>query len=268
MSAASVQPQACWSRQRWWASILAVLAVQMLLIFWLAGRRNAMPRSLIPTVGAPRVYLPADSLASWPDLSNPALFVLANRHGFSGPAWMKVPALAYQLPEWSEPALPLLSPSAQQLGSTLNNFLRTDLATTYELAVRPELEMPASVPMDNLAITQSLVTVEGELTHHSLLTPLKLDSWPATEILASSQVQVGVDQAGSVFSAVLLAKSGSKPADDSALNLARTAHFQPWLWTNPGQPTVAAQNRLHWGRLVFHWRTIAPPATNAPAANP
>ncbi len=267
MNAASVEPQVGWSRQRWWASILAILAVQILLIFWLAGRRNTLPRSLIPTVSAPQVCLPADSLANWPDLSNPALFVLANRHGFSGPAWMKVPALAYQLPEWSEPTLPLLSPSAQQLDSTLNNFLRTDLAATYELAVRPEPEMPASVPVDNLANTQSIVTIEGELARHPLLTPLKLDAWPATEILASSQVQVGVDQAGSVFSAVLLAKSGSKPADDSALTLARSAHFQPWLWTGPGQPTNA-QNRLNWGRLVFHWRTIAPPATNAPAANP
>lgn len=266
MSVATAEPQACWSRQRWWASILAVLAVQMLLIFWLAGRRTALPQSLAPLVTAPQVHLPANASAGWPDLSNPALFVLANPHGFSGPAWMKVPALAYQLPEWSEPPLPLLSPTEQQLGSTLSNFLRTDLAANFELAIRPEPEMPASVPLDNLAMTQSLVTVEGELAHHPLLGALQLDAWPATEILANSEVQVGVDQAGSVYSAVLLAKSGSKPADDSALNLAHSAHFKPWLWTSPGPP--AAQNRLHWGKLVFHWRTIAPPATNSPVANP
>jgi hypothetical protein len=65
-----------------------------------------------------------------------------------------------------------------------------------------------------------------------------------------------------VVSAVLLpsddpevAASRYYTADQRALELARAARFSP-------------SSQLAIGRLIFDWRTVAPPATNSPAAAP
>jgi len=71
-----------------------------------------------------------------------------------------------------------------------------------------------------------------------------------------------VDPAGGVVSAVLLPPDlglesdlHDDHADQTALNLARTARFAP-----------AA--RLTVGQMIFNWETVPPPATNAPATSP
>jgi len=75
-------------------------------------------------------------------------------------------------------------------------------------------------------------------------------------------VQVLVDAAGNVVSAVLLppanpgdAASQFATADQRALELARRLRFEP-------------APRLTVGQMNFDWRTVAPPATNSPAAVP
>ena len=77
-------------------------------------------------------------------------------------------------------------------------------------------------------------------------------------MIAPSKVQVLVDAAGDVVSAVLFppenrgAPVQSDLANQRALELARAARFAP-------------SSRLTVGQMIFNWRTVPPPATNAPA---
>ena len=89
--------------------------------------------------------------------------------------------------------------------------------------------------------------------------PINLTIWPYANVIAPSKVQVLVDAAGNVVSAVLLppdsgftAADQYDKADQRALELARAARFAP-------------ASRLTVGRMIFNWHTVPPPATNAPA---
>jgi hypothetical protein len=263
MTAASVEPQP-WGRRRWLAGVLAILAGQLGFIFWLGAPR---PAALASVNFGPKVYLPANPREEWPGLDNPALFVLPNRHGFSGAAWVQFQTPGYDPQNWTEPPRPLPLAIAQ-LGGSLAEYARTNLASTFELVPKPEPQFEAVVPDENLGVARSTLTVEGELAKRPLLSKFQLPSWPGTEILTNSEVLVGVDRRGNVLSSVLVETkgSGSKEADAAALKLAASARFKPLRWTGPGQ-LPDAENRLSWGRLIFHWNTIPMPATNAPAGN-
>ena len=257
-----------WSRRRWLAMIALALILQVGLILWLGERKGIKPR---PPPKGPVMYLPADQAANLPGLSDPTLFVLANRHGFSGAAWLNVPLMEYHLKEWTETEpLPALSP---ELGGTLNEFVRGNLSQPFEVARKPEPQLDTIQYSPPLDTAQSTLTIDGELASRPLLSVFKLDSWPAAEILTNSEVLVAVNPEGTVFSAVLLAKCGPKDdpgagtADSNALNLAKSARFKPLQWSGPGQPAAPA-SRLTWGRLVFHWCTSAPSATNTASKTP
>lgn len=269
MIAAEIELHA-WSRRRWLAVIALALVLHLGLIFWLGERRGVQP---MPAVKETAMYLPTDQAADVPGLSDPTLFVLANRHGFSGPAWLKIPAVDYHLKEWTEPEpLPVPVP---ELGRSLNEFVRGNMSRPLEVAPKPEPQMDAMEYLSptSLVATQSTYSIEGDLVTRPLLSDFKLASWPAAEILTNSEVLVAVNPDGAVFSAVLLAKCGPKDdpaasaADASAVNLAKSARFRPLQWSGPGQP-AASPTRLTWGRVIFHWNTSAPPATNAPTKNP
>jgi hypothetical protein len=244
--------------------MLVVLLVQIALIFWL-GRNRPAP---IPSFNfGPKNYMPAIAHAAWPGLPDAAQFVLANRHGFSGEAWLQFQSPQYDLQPWSEPPQPLALPVGQ-LGSDLAEYVRTNKDRPFELAPKAEPQMDVVIPDENLGIARSTLTIEGELVNRRLVTPIKLTSWPANDILTNSEVLVGVDAFGNVFSSVLVASkgSGSKEADAAALRLAAQARFRPMAWTGPGQ-LPEADRRLRWGRMVFHWQTVPLPATNAAPAS-
>lgn len=259
-----------WSRRRWAVVIALALVLHLGLIFWLGDRKAVQP---MPAVKGPDMYLPTDQTANLPGLSDPTLFVLANRHGFSGPAWLKIPVVDYHLKEWKEPE-PLPAP-VPELGRTLKEFVQGNMSRPFEVAPKPEPHMDAMDYLSpvSLVATRSTFTIEGDLAARLLLTDFKLDSWPAAGILTNSEVLVAVNPEGTVFSAVLLAKCGpkddpgAKAADASAINLAKSARFQAQRWSGPGQSALPP-SRLTWGRMIFHWNTSPLPATNAPPNNP
>jgi hypothetical protein len=108
----------------------------------------------------------------------------------------------------------------------------------------------------------STLRIEGELAQRPWINPVGLTNLPYADVIVPSRVQVLVDALGDVVSAVLLPPDDSEvaashydAADQRALELARAARFAP-------------SSRLAIGRLIFNWRTVAPPATNSPAAAP
>ncbi len=264
MIAARVEP-GNWLPRRRLLVVLLIAVLQTGLIFWLGARTPGRGRR---TNSGPRIYLPADQRSELAEGGNPTLFVLANRHGFSGPAWLAVSSLPNTLPDWSEPPRPLARP-IRKFGETLRRFVANNLSTPLEIAAKAEPQ-PDAVELylvPDLTPAQSTLTLEGQLADRPLASNFNLNSWPAGDILANSVVQAGVDKNGRVFSAVLLAKSGSKDADESALSLAKSAHFQPLRGNDPAGPE-ASPPALHWGRLVFHWQTVPLPTTNGAAAVP
>ncbi len=256
MSSTPVESRA-WPRRRWVVFIVLVMAGQVGCIFWLAARKTEPPPP--PDAGA-SLYQPADQTADLPGVTDPTLFILPNTHGFSGLAWLQFPPGDYRLESWTEPPRPL-ELSLPQLGAALREFGQTNQPRPFELALKPEPQLSALGYMP-LMETPSSFTIEGGLADRPLLTPLELKSFGAPDILTNTEVQIAVDAAGRVFSAVIIARSASADANASALDLARRARFAPLRWVGAKPPDPG---RLSWGKIVFHWHTVALPATTGTA---
>jgi TonB family protein len=260
----AVEPRA-WTQRRWWTVVAALVAAQAGLVFWLGDKSPVRPRQANnePTI----LWVPTFH-GELTTLHDPTLFAWANPHGFSRTAWLEIPSLEYQPFEWTEPPR-FLAFRAEQLGEVFRRVVQERSPPPFEVTSKPEpqiflpeLEMPASsIP------AQSSLRVEGDLAGRRLLSQFNLPSWPASDILSNSVVQVIVDADGQTQSATLLSGSGSKDADDRALDLAKSAEWEP-LRGQSQQRSPAGIGLLSWGRLVFSWRTVPPAATNAPHASP
>ena len=248
-----------WPLSRWLLLIVLILAVHLTLIFIFGTRKPVQPQ-LVTNV--PQLAL-VEETGEWLDLNDPTLFALPNREGFAGPAWIEPPPLHVHMPDWTEkPRLLELSnnTAASTLGAAFTGFMRTNqfAGFQFQLKLPPRFTVPI-VPLEPAFALMSSMRVEGDLATRPLLTSTNLPSWPYTNVIAPSKVQVLVNAAGSVISAVLLPPVNLNldeihypDADRRALELARAARFAP----APG---------LTVGQLVFNWRTVAPAASNAPA---
>jgi hypothetical protein len=242
-----------WRWSRWLLFIVLVLAVHVVLIFMFGGRKPITPRA---TTDAPKLELATRS-SEWLLLNDPTLFALPNINGFAGPAWLEPPPLHFRRLEWTEPPRWLQLPVGD-LGAIFSEFMQTNLFAgfRFELTPPPRFTEPA-VPLEPQFAQSSTFRVEGDLVRRPLLTRMELTSWPYADVIAPSRVQVLVNAAGQVVSAVLLPSDNfdevrDADADQRALELARAARFAP-------------ASDLTLGNLIFSWRTVALPATNAPA---
>lgn len=258
---AAVAESPSWSRRKWSAYVGLILLLQVGLIFWLARGET---RIISKPEARPGLLLLSSSVADVSGLMDPTLLPLPNQHGASGGAWLKPPNMLYSSASWSGPP-GMLSIHTDKLGEGLVSMIHTNLSKPLEVAGRPEpgLDRSTYYVQPELAATQSVFRVEGQLAGRPMLNPLKLRSWPmADAILTNSEVQVVVDESGRVYAPpVLLATSGSKEADDTAVELARNARFQSLRRSGP-QAANDAPAPLMWGKLVFDWQTVPKPATN------
>ena len=260
MTAAPVELRA-WSRRRWWGAILLLLAAQMGLVFWLGDRSLTAPRK---AATKPTVLLAPGLSGELLSLNDPTLFAWANRQGFSGAAWSKIPSVNYQLADRTEPPR-LLPLPVVELGAVFHRLVQTNPASPFQIADKLE---PRSSPTDLFPPTTSLaarstVRVEGELAARRLLPVSELPSWPHTDLLASSVVQVMVDGDGQTISATLLSGSAHREADRYALDLAKRARFNSLRVNGPDRLMENAAP-VSWGKLIFDWHTTPMPPTNAP----
>jgi hypothetical protein len=262
MSSARLDP-ARWSRRRWWTSIVLVFALHVGLILAFSDRKATAPRP----VRIARLRLVADE-GELLALGDPTLFALPHPKGFSAAAWPRVPRIEFGPFNWTEPPRFLALP-VEQLGSTFVQFMQSNEFARLELGTVPPLELmlPESPPLF-VPPTRSELRVRGDLEQRRLLNPPELPSWPAADLLANSVVRAKVDAAGHVHSMTLVAPgSGSKAADQRALELSRGLRFAP-----ASQPPVISTDpmgQLTSGALIFEWHTAPlPPATNLPVVAP
>ncbi|HTY86518.1 MAG TPA: hypothetical protein VMB80_03560 [Candidatus Acidoferrum sp.] len=246
-----------WTRSRWLTVGMLIFAAHVGLLFAFGARQPIIPR---PATRAPALQLMGEAgvlLA----LDDPTLFAVPHPADLAS-AFRLRPAVAEPpSSRWTEPS-GSLELSSEVLGSVFNEFMQTNRFAAYALQLKPPLEFSAPVsPIEPVLAPASTLRVEGELAQRPLLNPAPIPSLPYNDVIAPSRVQLLVDAAGNVVSAVLLpaddpavAASRYDVADQRALELARGARFAP----GP-RPTQ--------GRLVIDWHTVPPPATNRPAVS-
>lgn len=247
-----------WSRRQFWGVAGIIFLTQAALVLVFGGGRshatiplhNPTEFSLLDGTFSP------DQLSKMFFASDPTVFLLPSRHGFTGRSWLNV-APQFELPERTEqPAW--LGIKTDQLGT---NFpaLKHEAAQLMARIGQTEANAPEAWPPflpEQTFQTNSTFEIEGGLAERALNPPSRLPSWPSQQLLRRSVVQIAVNSAGQVVSARLQEpRSGLLEADNRALQLARTLRFRPVPVSSPV-----------WGRAVFHWETAAP--TNVGAIVP
>lgn len=263
MSAATVQLESA-PRHRWliWAAV--ILTAQTGFIFWLGAHQPITPRK--PNV-TPPIALAPEYDAELAALSDPTLFALPHWQGFSGTAWKQTPRVGYTAADWSEPMRWLQIP-AEKLGSSFRQILADNPTPPLSLTEKTAPRIAAlGFATDFFPLpAQSALRMEGALAGRTLRAPLELKSWPAADVLASSEVLVLVDAAGNVVSTVLLTGCGLPAADQQAVEQASAARFEP-LPDGDHDRLAHPLANLARGKMIFQWHTM-PPLTETPATNP
>ena len=243
-----------WPPSRWLILVALVCALHVGLLYLFGARKQIVP---LPATDVPTLKLigRSDALLA---LNDPTLFALPHPGDFVTAMWSQAPVTNPPSFRWTEPPRWLPLP-ANELMTVFNRFMQTNYFAGVALQLKPPARLNTPVPPIGPALLQtSTLRVEGDLTQRRLLTPISLPSWPCADVIAPSKVQLLVDEAGNVVSAILLPSDNSlealshyDPADQRALELARAAHFAP-------------APRLTIGRMIFTWHTVPPPSTNAP----
>ncbi|HEV2329761.1 MAG TPA: hypothetical protein VGY56_13345 [Verrucomicrobiae bacterium] len=274
-----------WSWLRWTTAVAIVFAAHVVLIFVFGARKNVAP---VPVRNAPSFALVDESAGDWLALNNATLFALPGNDGFAASMWTELPPLDIHHKPWTEEPQWLRPSNTLQMAglfAPFNRFVETNhfARVHFEFNLPPEVSVPASPTQPPIAQLSTL-RIEGALAGRSLLTPVRLPSWQDSDIDAPSIVQVLVNAAGNVVSAVLLPQEALSPgnswepalthnrqADQWAVQLARTLRFVPLPDEDAGQPgsanspttqTSASLARVAIGRLVFDWQTAPQADTN------
>jgi hypothetical protein len=234
--------------------IALIYAAHVILLFAFGARKQIVPR---PVADVPALEL-ANEAGEWFALNDPTLFALPHPGDYASANRIQTPVSQQPSFHWTEPPGWLPLPAAE-LGTVFNQFMQTNQFAGIELQLKPPLILDApEVPVEPVLAQISTLLIQGDIARRQLLNQIEVPSLPYNDVIVPSQVQVVVDAAGNVISAILLpsdnpleAAGHLDVADQRALELARTARFAP-----APQLTV--------GRLIFNWHTVPVTNTNDP----
>lgn len=245
-----------WSRQRLIMTITGLFLAQLAAIWVLGERASIKPgkgRAFDIQLSGPN----GSGLPAVPVYDDPTLFALPHPRGFSGQAWLHVPEQVHQYHEWT--AQPhWLSLKASGLGQDFVDYLQTLSPLGASLVDKPEPQLyPVNPGIDDLLPPASQLLVGGGLSSRPLLIQPAIPDWPVLEVLSATVLQAAVNADGLVMTTAVVGESGSKAADQKALELARGLRFKALA---SGIGTEKAAAGLNFGQLVFQWR-VSPTAT-------
>ncbi|MGA2541489.1 MAG: hypothetical protein ABSG78_07975 [Verrucomicrobiota bacterium] len=242
-----------WSRGRFWLVAALLFAGQAGWVLLLAERPGPSPVPAPSPLGLRLLGTPLDN-EIWTKhvfAGDPAIFPSSSPHGFADQAWRRLRTNADTAP-LEEPLPVLLNFAAKWSGAELKPAGLASRQTPFHLAGLPE-SSPSAVPAFPAAQAsrpESFLRIEGALAARQSSPPAVLPSWTTNFLVTNSVVRFAVNRAGQVVSAVLLAGSGLKAADDAALATVNVLRFRP---VGQSAPEHA------WDTATFYWKTIPPP---------
>jgi TonB family protein len=241
------------ARARWILFVLLAFVLQVAFILWLSDEKTISLRK--PAAGLRLSF--ATSGSDFLELSDPTVFALPHRRGFSGQAWLRKTPPPEHWFEWSEQPrwLGLPAETLGRVGSPTAEASQFDMVEL--LTTRPPQPTVSSFSAPNLFRQRSELRVEGELANRLLLTKVPLADWPSVDNFTNTIVGVRVDGEGMVTSTRLLVSSRSREADQFALAAARSAQFAP---LSTGGADKSPRNMS--GEMVFVWHALPADATN------
>jgi len=267
-----------WTRNKFIFLIALALVVHVALIFIFAAKKPIVPRAV---ANVPHLQLAANA-SELIALGDPTLFARPNAHDFVTAFGQRTPFVAQPSFNWTESPHYLL-PAPEKFGAAFRKFMQTNRPPEMPLNFKPEPKLIEPVVVHDDTMPQATtMQICGGLARRRLLGQIEfttnngaisitrynpaeksaigpaatngLPAMPVNDVIAPSVVQVLVDTAGNVASAVLLpdnsieAAAHYNPADQLALQLARVLRFAP-------------APRLMFGEIIFNWHTVL---TNAP----
>lgn len=236
-----------WPRARWVAVVLALVALQAALLVFtprpIPGAQEKYPHE--PAVRFARFNAPSE----WLGLQNNSLFASANPRGFSGPAWIIETPRVYVAPDLlPAPAFLAFSDVTPQRETAAPTFAALPHARSLPDPTSPSITWAPAEP-------KSRLDVEG-FGGRRVVSPAELPVQYATDALRSTVLKALVDSDGTIFSCRVVESSGSKIADNAALDLARKMRFSR-------SNVDDRPDSLSSGKLIFKWYALDASATNA-----
>lgn len=252
-----------WSKGKWAAAMILVLALQVILALRLSNPAKVEARPASPQRTWLLLSVPPQN-SRWTEaftIHDPTLFAHGSPLGFSGDAWLNHRPNVHRLTDWTNPPF-WLRPVTNSLGVAFRTYVQTNLPNLTDIAAAtepPPFKLPA---LGSLLATQSEFSVEGDLARWRPQWNEPLPLIAQIEFITNSVVEILTDAKGRLLSHTLLSSSGSRVADELALERARQVRWRR-ASTNDVDAAGATTGRLR-GRMVFHWLTA--PATNPPTA--
>jgi len=241
------------TRARWMLFVLLAFGLQVAFILWLSDERTISLRKPAP---GPRLSF-ATGGRDFLEFSDPTVFALPHRRGFSGEAWLGKTQPPEHWFEWSEEPRWLELP-AERLGRVDSKTSEAGQFDMVELlATRLPQPMVSSFSSPTLFRQRSELRIEGDIAKRMMVTKVPLADWPFVENFTNTVVGVRVDREGMVTSTSLLVSSRSREADQFALAAARSAQFAP-LPADGSEKSSRIMN----GEMVFLWHALPAGASN------
>ena len=242
-----------WSRGRFWLVVAVLFAAQAGWVLLLGERPRPSPVPAPSPLSLRLLDTPLDN-EKWTKhvfAGDPAVFPSSSPYGFADQAWRRLPANDAAAP-LEEPLPVFLNFAPNGSGADLKPAGLESRQTPFQLAGLPDASpsVVPSFPAAEASRPESFLRIEGALAGRQLGPPVLLPFWTTNFLVTNSVVRFAVNRAGQVVSAVLLAGSGLKTADDSALATVNVLRFRPVGKTAP-QPA--------WDTATFYWKTIPPP---------
>jgi hypothetical protein len=238
-----------WPRKKFFFVIAFAFALHVALISIFGSKQPLVPRAVTKV---PHLQLadPADELIA---LGDPTLFARPNAHDFATAFWQRPQVV--RPPE----APRFLRPAPEHFGADFRAFLRTNQPPEQPLNFKPEPRLIEPVIAFDDAMPQvTTMQIAGELARRRQLNPIELPTLAVNDVIAPSRVQVQVDPAGNIASAVLLpTDEGSEAAAPDAAAAQRALQLTRHLRFAPAP-------RLMFGEIIFTWHTVPVAGTNGP----
>jgi TonB family protein len=257
---APAAPLPRWSTRRWLLTIAVVLLLQLAVVLAFSVRRLPPPRAPGASPAIRVLENGGSRRGSLPPGTDPTVFTLVSRRGFSGRGWIDFDFVAYESRDWQdEPRWLELRPA--YFGAEFRK-LAARLTPSQALPDKPPPRPPALSVAPVPLRPHTTWELSAELRGRPLMEPVELPDWPHPDVLGHTVLQLTVLAGGDVLSVNLLRRCGLAAADARAMESFARARFRPLPREGAGS---FAPSPATIGTVTVAWVTRPPEPVPSPA---